>query len=201
MARVVLATVALALAVATPAAAADETAFTPQQGFASPEVRLGSRTATELCALGVAETRFVPPPPGAVVAVQMPPPPPPCSRQPGVRPLEVGRARTARITLQAPANQVLAAWYRRGALQPLAAVRTGSHAWNVTLPPTSGRLILSLVFDLRDGLPVCCARRMRLDWKLSVRRTLAGPPSPPPAPSPRRRPSAPTITFNDSDRG
>jgi hypothetical protein len=113
-----------------------------------------------------------------------------------VRPLRVGRARYARITLQAPADQLLAGWYENGALRQLAPVRTGSHAWNVTLPPTSGRLILSLVFDLKDDLPACCARRMRLDWKLSIRRAAAGPTRP----TPRPPAPPPPVTFNDSGR-
>jgi hypothetical protein len=118
MDRLLLATLAFAVGLAPPAAAADQMTFTPQQGFGSPEVLLGSRTATKLCDLGIAETRFVPLPPG--VAIQLAPPPPPCSRQEGVRPLRVARARYARITLQAPADQLLAGWYENGALRPLA---------------------------------------------------------------------------------
>jgi hypothetical protein len=195
MGRLLLATLVFAIVLAPPAVAADPTTFTPQQGFASPQVMLGSRTATNLCDLGIAETRFVPLPPG--VAIQLPAPPPPCSGQEGVRPLRVGRARYARITLQAPADQLLAGWYENGALRPLAPVRTGSHAWNVTLPPTSGRLLLGLVFDLKDDLPVCCARRMRLDWKLSIRRAAARPPSPQSS-GPDQAPPPP-VTFDDSD--
>ncbi len=146
--------------------------FTMQEGFASPTVELGSAKANLLCAVGIQETRYVPLPANTIVDPA--PPPPPCSRQPGVRPLIVGRARSARVTLQAPADRLIPAWYRNGRLEALTATRAGRLTWRITVPATSGRLLLGLEFDLDDGQTVCCTREMRLDWKLSIRRTPAG---------------------------
>jgi hypothetical protein len=129
----------------------------------------------------------VPLPPGTIVDPA--PPPPPCRAQPGVRPLVVGRARVARVILQAPADRLIPAWYRNGRLESLTATRTSRLRWRVTVPATSGRLLLGLEFDLDDGQPVCCTREMRLDWKLSIRRR---PARPAPAPSPVAAPVVPT---------
>jgi hypothetical protein len=170
-----------ALVLLLPPSAVAGLGFTVQEGFASPTVELGSAKASTLCDIGMEETRYVPPPVGVAYAALLAPPPRPCREQPGVRPLVVARARIARVTLQAPADRLIPAWYRNGRLEPLTATRTGRLTWRVTVPATSGRLLLGLEFDLDDGQAVCCTREMRLDWKLSIRRRPARPaPAPPP---------------------
>lgn len=189
-----------ALVLLLPASAGAGLGFTVQQGFASPTVQLGSANASELCAIGIQETRYVPLPPGTIVDPA--PPPPPCSAQPGVRPLVVGRARVARVTLQAPADRLIPAWYRNGGLESLTATRTGSLRWRVTVPATSGRLLLGLEFDLDDGQPVCCTREMRLDWKLSIRRRQAAlRPAPAPPTLPPVTPTDPVPPTEYDDQG
>jgi hypothetical protein len=176
-----------ALILLLPTSAGAGLGFTVQEGFASPTVELGSAKANLLCAVGIQETRYVPLPANTIVDPA--PPPPACSRQPGVRPLIVGRARSARVNLQAPADRLIPAWYRNGRLEALTATRAGRLTWRITVPATSGRLLLGLEFDLDDGQPVCCTREMRLDWKLSIRRR---PARPAPAPSPVAAPVVPT---------
>jgi hypothetical protein len=183
----------LAAVLLLPASAAAGLGFTVEEGFASPTVELGSAKATELCNIGIEETRYVPPPEGVAYAPVLAPPPPPCSRQPGVRPLLVARARAARVILEAPADRLIPAWYRDGRLEPLTATRTGRLTWRITVPATSGRLLLGLEFDLDDGLPVCCTREMRLDWKLSIRRRRA-------APAPVTAPTPPVEPIDDTGR-
>lgn len=194
---------AATIALLLPASALAGLGFTVQEGFASPTVQLGSAKATKLCDIGIRETRYVPLPVGTTVDPA--PPPPPCSRQPGVRPLVVSRARAARVTLQAPADRLIPAWYPHGRLdgrlEPLTATRRGRLTWSLTLPPTSGRLLLGLEFDLDDGQPVCCTREMRLDWKLSIRRLPAAPPPAPPPVTEPVAPTDPTAPAEYDDRG
>ena len=105
------------------------------------------------------------------------------------------------MTLQAPADRLIPAWYRNGRLEALTATRAGRLTWRITVPATSGRLLLGLEFDLDDGQPVCCTREMRLDWKLSIRRRQARPaPASPPVATPVE-PTDPTPSTEYDDRG
>lgn len=148
--------------------------YTPEQAFATPTVTVGGKTASRLCELGITDTE--PDQPGGVgvavdqVAVL------PCSQQRGVQPLRLNRARYARVTLQAPADRVLAGWYESGALRPLTPVQTGAQQWNVTLPPTSGRLFLRITFEINLG---AVPYDLRTDWKLSIRRRAKPAPTEP----------------------
>lgn len=91
---------AATIALMLPASAPAGLGFTVQEGFASPTVVLGSAMATKLCEVGRQETRLAPWPDGVPPPITPLRPPPPCSRQDGVRPLVVGRARAARVTLR-----------------------------------------------------------------------------------------------------
>ena len=72
----------------------------------------------------------------------------------------------------------------------------------MTVPATSGRLLLGLEFDLDDGQPVCCTREMRLDWKLSIRRRQAAlRPAPAPPTLPPVTPTDPVPPTEYDDQG
>jgi hypothetical protein len=159
--------------------------FTPSQALASPTVTVGGKTADRLCSLGASDTL-------TAIAVAMPAPPTAprsCSAQ-NVRPMTIGRARSARIDLQAPADRLLAGWHRNGATTPLQPARTGPRRWRLTLPATSGRLLLFAVFEIDTA---AIGYELRTDWKLAVRRSLRRP-----APASRPEPPAPSSTFRDS---
>jgi hypothetical protein len=185
---------AAALVAAAPAAAQES--YTPQQAFASPTVAVGGKTATPLCDLGTRDTSAGQP--GAVEAQA--PPPTPCSQQRRVQPLRLGRARYARVTLEAPADRVLAGWYENGALRPLTAIQTGAQQWNVTLPPISGRLFLRITFEI--NFPTTPAYDLSTDWKLSIRRraATAAPAPRPPVPIDDPGPPPEPAVFSDHGR-
>jgi len=165
MKRILFAATLAAVATLSPAGTALAQApesYTPQQAFASPTVTVGGRTAPRLCELGAMDT--MPDQPGVAEAQVSRLA---CSQQ-NVPPLRLRRARYARINLQAPADRVLAGWYQDGALRPLNPVQTGAQQWNVTPPPTSGRLFLRVIFEINFTVP---PYEFRIDWKLSIRRT------------------------------
>jgi hypothetical protein len=166
--KLVLSTAALALSALSAAPAYGQATDPPapqDPRNASPSVLLGDRIADKLCLFSFTAATTVLRVAGGRT----------CGGQ-GHQRLHVNRARYAQVTLGAATDQLSAGWAEAGRLlRPLAAVRTGELRWNVTVPPTSGRLVLSVAYGLvavenGAGQPPMVAPAISNDWKISVRR-------------------------------
>jgi hypothetical protein len=171
------------------------------------KVQVGSIVTDRLCLIATRGSYLVPsvffPPDGP----PLPHGDPPAQEQGCKRyaPLRLNRAR--RMTITVSAHLVTAAWFQGGGPTPVPVRSVGpapASAWLLTLPLTSGRLVLS-VWTVREiPAPWGGVEENRYDYKLSIRRTATAKPAPPPVVAEPVRPfddAAPGGTaFGDSGR-
>jgi hypothetical protein len=105
----------------------------------------------------------------------------------GLRPVVLRRARHLTITLLGQTPQVGASWFAGGRATPLTVRPVGSPPsaiWFLSLPPTSGKLIINLWFPVQTT-PLGEVSQDRSDYKIAIRRKAARRPAAPVTPPAR----------------
>jgi hypothetical protein len=174
-------------------------AFLPAEASALT-VRVGSLTVERPCL--IAENRIVLAPrdpnlPPTALATPYPPPQPPTGSCKGHPALRLNRARRVTITAQ-NTERITATWFEGSGAPPSSIPVRSTAAWDtwlLTLPLTSGRLVLSQWYWPTYLYGPLTQRRG--DYKLSIRRTVRQPPQEagPPA-TEEAEPNA--VTMDDS---